>query len=78
MDSYEEFMNEYVAFLKKYSDNPTDIGLLADYAKYMNKYTEFAEKFDKWQGEDLNDAELAYYLDVQTRINKKLLEVTGS
>lgn len=77
MDSYEAFMDEYVAFMKKYSDNPSDVGLLADYTKYMSKYADMVEKFDKWESEDLNDAELAYYIDVQARVSKKLLDVTG-
>lgn len=77
MDSYEEFIDEYVAFMKKYSDNPSDVGLLADYTKYMSKYADMVEKFDKWESEDLNDAELAYYIDVQARVSKKLLDVAG-
>lgn len=77
MDSYEAFMDEYVAFMKKYSDNPSDVGLLADYTKYMSKYADMVEKFDKWESEDLNDAELAYYIDVQARVSKKLLDVAG-
>lgn len=77
MDSYESFMDEYVAFMKKYSDNPSDVGLLADYTKYMSKYANMVEKFDKWESEDLNDAELAYYIDVQARVSKKLLDVAG-
>ena len=77
MDSYEAFMDEYVAFMKKYSDNPSDVGLLADYTQYMSKYADMVEKFDKWESEDLNDAELAYYIDVQARVSKKLLDVTG-
>ena len=77
MDSYEAFIDEYVAFMKKYSDNPSDVSLLADYTKYMSKYADMVEKFDKWGSEDLNDAELAYYIDVQARVSKKLLEVAG-
>lgn len=77
MDSYEAFMDEYVAFMKKYSDNPSDVSLLADYTKYMSKYADMVEKFDKWESEDLNGAELAYYIDVQARVSKKLLEVAG-
>ena len=77
MDSYEAFMDEYVSFMKKYSDNPSDVGLLADYTKYMSKYADMVEKFDKWESEDLNDAELAYYIDVQARVSKKFLEVAG-
>ena len=41
----------------------------------MSKYADFADKFDKWESEDLNDAEMAYYIEVQTRVNKKLAEV---
>ena len=75
MDSYESFMNDYVAFMKKYQANPTDLSLLSDYADYMSKYTKFVSDFEKWENDDLNTAELSYYLDVQTRVTKKLLEV---
>ena len=77
MDSYEKFMDEYVAFMKKYAANPSDAGLLADYASYMSKYADMVEKFDKRESEDLTDAELAYYIDVQARVSKKLLEVAN-
>ena len=77
MDSYEAFMDEYVAFMKKYSDNPSDVGLLTDYTKYMNTYADMVDKFNKWESEDLNDTELSYYIEVQTRVSKKLLEVAN-
>mgnify|MGYP000322716592 FL=1 len=75
MDSYEAFMNEYVEFIKKYQSNPNDAKLLADYAKYMSKYADMCDKFDKWESQDLNATEQAYYIDVQARVSKKLLEV---
>lgn len=75
MDSYEAFMNEYVEFEKKYQSNPNDAKLLADYAKYVSKYADMCDKFDKWESEDLNATEQAYYIDVQARVSKKLLEV---
>lgn len=75
MDSYEAFMDEYVAFMKKYKENPNDLSPLTDYANYMSKYAEFVRDFEKWEDEDLNNEELAYYIDVQSRVNKKLLEV---
>ena len=74
MDSYEEFMDEYVAFMKKYKANPSDLSLLTDYANYMSKYAEFVEDFEKWEDEEMNAAETAYYIDVQARVSKKLLE----
>lgn len=77
MDSYENFMNEYVAFMKKYKANPSDLSLLADYADYMSKYADFAEDFEDWENEDMNAAETAYYIEVQSRVSKKLLEVAS-
>ena len=77
MDSYEKFMDEYVAFMKKYSANPTDMSLLADYADYMSKYADFVEDFEKWEDEEMNAAETAYYIEVQSRVSKKLLEVAN-
>ncbi len=75
MDSYEAFMNDYVEFMKKYEANPSDPTLIADYADYMAKYSDLEKKFDAWESEDLNDAETAYYIEVQTRINQKLQEI---
>lgn len=75
MDSYEKFFDEYVAIMKKYANNPTDTSILADYTKYIGKYTKMMEDFEKWESEDMNAAETAYYIEVQGRISKKLVEV---
>lgn len=76
MDSYETFMDEYVAFMKRYAESDgTDLSILTIYADYMSKYVDFCENFEKWEDEDMNAAETAYYLEVQTRVTKKLLEV---
>lgn len=76
MDSYEEFMNEYVEFMKKYNANPADPTLLSQYATMLQKYSEQISAFDKWKSEDMTTEEAAYYVDVQARVSKKLLEVT--
>jgi len=76
MDNYEAFFDEYVSFMKKYQQSGgTDLSLLADYANYLTTYAEMMEEFEDWEDEELNDAELAYYIQVQNRINTKLLEV---
>lgn len=76
MDSYEKFMDEYVEFMKKYADsNGNDLTLLADYADYMSKYAKFAEDFEKWDDEEMSDEELAYYLQVQSKVYQKLSEI---
>lgn len=79
MDSYEKFMTEYCDFMKKYADsNGNDLTLLAvDYAEYMSNYSKFVSDFEKWNSDtEMNNTEMAYYIDVQARINKKLLEVS--
>lgn len=60
--------------MKKYNDNPSDTTLLKDYTSYLSKYNDMLNKFDKWENEDLNDAETKYYIEVQTRVNKKLTD----
>lgn len=76
MDSYEEFFDEYIAFMNKYAESEgSDLTLLADYASYMSKYADMMADFEAWDNEDMNAAEAAYYLEVQTRINQKLLEI---
>lgn len=75
MDSYEKFFDEYVVIMKKYANNPNDMSVLGDYTKYIGKYAKMMEDFEKWESNDMNDAETAYYIEVQGRITKKLLEV---
>ena len=76
MDSYEAFFDEYIAFMKKYSENPNNVvSMLGEYTKFMTKYTEAMEKMDAIGEEELNAEELKYYIDVTGRINKKLVDV---
>ena len=75
MDSYEEFMDQYVTFMKKYNANPSDLSLLTDFAKYMGEYATVVRNFEKWEDEDLNAEETQYYITVQSRVSQKLLEV---
>lgn len=76
MDSYEAFFDEYVAFMKKYAkSNGTDMNLLNDYTTYMSKYADTMTKFEALKDADMSTAETAYYIEVQGRITKKLLEV---
>lgn len=76
MDSYEEFMNSYCDFMKKYANSDgTDVNMLTEYTEYMGKYSQVVEDFEKWDDGEMNDVETAYYIEVQARVSKKLLEV---
>ena len=73
MDSYEAFIDEYIKFMKKYNSTG-DASLLKDYLDYLNKYQEFSDNFEKWKSDNLSDEETKYYLEVQTRVSKKLID----
>ncbi len=77
MDAYEAFYDEYCDILQAYSKNPTDMTLLLEYGKLMAKAVEMDEAFEKWESEDLNSEELKYYLEVNTRVMQKMVDVMG-
>lgn len=74
LDSYEAFFDEYCSFMKKYKENPTDLGLLTEYTDFLTKYTEAMKKMGALNDGSLNNEELKYYLQVTNRINEKLLD----
>ena len=71
LDSYESFMDQYVAFMKSY-DGSSSTALL-NYAAMMAKYADFTEKLDEWDTEEMSSADYSYYLTVVNRVNTKLL-----
>lgn len=75
MDSYEAFFDEYIALIKKYNDNPTDIALLQQYTEMITKYTEMMAKYDAIDEASLSEADLRYYNEVNLRITEKLTTV---
>ncbi len=76
MDSYEAFFDEYVAFMNTYAESDgSDLTLLSDYTSYMGKYADMMADFEQWESEEMNTEEATYYIEVQSRINQKLLEV---
>lgn len=76
VDSYEEFMNDYVDFMKKYKESDgSDLSLISDYADMMSKYSQYAEDFKELDDGSLTTAEAAYYMEVQSRVSQKLLEI---
>lgn len=77
MDSYEAFYTEYGAFMKEYSENPTDLTLLSKYSDMLIKAEEMNEAFEAWDEDELNNEELKYYLDVNNRVMKMLVDVAG-
>ena len=75
MDSYEKTIDDYVKFMKKYSESDNSLSMAADYAKYFKQYTDTMEKLDNIDEDSLSDEDLAYYIKVSGRITEKLADV---
>ena len=73
MDKYEAFIDEYVTFIKKYEEEGKPASMLADYAKMMTQYSEFAAAMAEYESEELSDADAAYLIQVNARVQAKLL-----
>ena len=76
LDEYEDFMNKCCDFMEKYSNGSGDtLSMAADYAEMMSQYSGWAEKMDAVDESELSDEDAQYYIEVQTRINRRLLEI---
>lgn len=76
IDSFEVFIDEYCAFMVKYSESDgKDLSLLTDYASFISKLADMESKMDKLE-EDFTEAESYYYAEVSLRCSQKLLEAS--
>ncbi|MBO6047886.1 MAG: hypothetical protein J6P61_09115, partial [Erysipelotrichaceae bacterium] len=75
MDKYYKFMKKYAKFMKKYQNSDNQIAMMSDYTELLSEYTEWVDAIDSVDEDDLNDAELAYYIDIQAKVSKLLLEL---
>jgi hypothetical protein len=75
MDDYEAWFDHYCEVMKKYQDNPSDLELLSEMTDLLTEETEMLEQMENMDESEMNSAELAYYIEVTARIEKKLLEV---
>lgn len=71
---YEKWVDNYIAFMKKYNDNPTDFSLLADYSKMLTEMADWAERADELELEIVDTAEALEYSAELMRIAAKLAE----
>ena len=77
LDSYEAFFDKYIAFMTSYNAGGGSVNKLSEYTEFMTQYADTMQKMGDLQSEDLTDEEMAYYLEVTTRISTKLLSVSG-
>ena len=75
MDDYEAWFDHYCEVMKKYNENPSDMELLSEMTDLIAEETKMLEQMENMDQSEMNKAELAYYIEVTARIEKKLLEV---
>lgn len=75
MDEYESFMDSYVEFMQKYKNSDDVSGMLGDYSKMMSDYSSYMTKINAVDKSSLSAADAAYYLEVTSRVTKKLATV---
>lgn len=74
MDDYEAWFDHYCEVMKKYQENPSDLELLTEMSDLIAEETTMLEQLENMDESEMNNAELAYYIEVTARIEKKLLE----
>lgn len=72
MDSYEAFMNEYVAFMVTYENSDNTIAMLGDLASLMETEVEWLNTIDAIDETELSDADYAYYIAVTARVTQMM------
>lgn len=75
MDDYEAWFDHYCDVMKRYQEEPSNMELLTETTELLAEETKIFDEMENMDQSEMNSAELAYYLDVTTRIEKKLLEV---
>ncbi len=76
LDSYEAYMDEYIEFMTLYKDDPSNLEYVAKYATMMAKYAEFARAVEKYDVDEMSEADQDYYIEVMTRINQKMIDAS--
>ena len=76
MDSYESVMNKYCDFMENYNSSSDPMSMLSDLTAIMAEEAEWVEKIDAVDTSSLSAADSAYYLEVTSRVNERLLSLS--
>ena len=75
LKEYDEWADDYVAFMKKYKANPADISLLSDYSKLMSEYSSWTNKLAEIENDkSLTEAQMEEIVTEYNRITLKLTQ----
>ena len=75
MDDYEAWFDHYCDVMKRYEEDSSNLELLSEMTDLLTEETKMLEEMENMDQSEMNNEELAYYIEVTARIEKKLLEV---
>ena len=75
MDDYEAWFDHYCDVMQRYKEDSSNLELLSEMTDLLTEETAMLEEMENMDQSEMNNAELAYYIEVTARIEKKLLEV---
>lgn len=75
LDQYETFMNEYVDFMRTYSnaDSEQMLSMMDDYSELMDEYVQMEQMISNLDVDSMSPEDYAYYIEVTTRVEQNLL-----
>ncbi len=73
LDSYENYVDQYIKFFKKASKGDTP-SAMSEYAILLEKATELSEKLEKTQGQ-MTSEQLRRYLDITAKFTAGIAEI---
>jgi hypothetical protein len=65
LDSYDEYVNQYVKLIKKI--NQGDTSIMTEYAEMMEKANDFSNKLNN-AGNDLSTSQMTRFMKIQTKL----------
>ena len=74
MDDYEAWFDHYCDVMERYQEDSSNLELLSEMTDLLTEETKMLDEMENMDQSEMNTAELAYYLEVMARIEKKLLE----
>lgn len=77
LDAYEAFYDEYVEFMKSYDSSTLDTETIDHYTELLKKFNTYSSELENVDEDSLSKADKEYFIEVNGRIQKKLLEVNN-
>ncbi len=77
LKEYEEWVDKYIAVVKKYNANPTDLSILTEYTSLVTELADWTERADDVSDSIADIEDAAEYSAELMRIAAKLADAAG-